>query len=94
MPPKTTYLGQFTDENANAIAEGLEKAGISWYYKQSGRLVQVLFRGEWGTRMFVETARIDEARRIAASIVDRRKPGRGDTPGGGSQGRPGGRSRE
>jgi hypothetical protein len=66
---KSTYLGQYTDETANAIAEGLEHAGISWSYKQAGWLTQIFFLGEWGTRLFVEESRLEEARTIAERVT-------------------------
>jgi hypothetical protein len=73
---KTTYLGQFTWEHANAIAERLEQAQIVWWYKQSGAIARVLFRSEWGVRLFVDESRLDEAREIAKV--------RGDDTSGGS----------
>lgn len=67
----TTYLGQFTEEHAEAIAGALEEAGIVWWHKASGRLVRTLFAGDWGVRIFVDTSRLDEAkdvvRRVAAA---------------------------
>ena len=60
---KSAYLGQYTDETANAIAEQLERAGISWSYKQAGWLTQIFFMGEWGTRLFVEESRLEDAER-------------------------------
>ena len=64
----TVYLGQFTDEHANAIAKELEEAGIVWWYKQSGRITRVLFAGDWGTRLFVDEKRLEEARESAARV--------------------------
>jgi hypothetical protein len=64
---KTTYLGQFTWEHANAIAERLEQAQIVWWYKQSGAIARWLFR-EWGVRLFVDESKLDEARAIARTI--------------------------
>lgn len=68
----TTYLGQFTDENADAIAGELERAGISWSYKQASAITKALFAGEWGTRLFVQRERLDEARAIAERVVHER----------------------
>ncbi len=70
-PERTSYLGQFTDEVANEIAGELVQAGIGWHYKQSGAFAQVLFAGEWGTRLFVEHSRLAEARQIAATVTGR-----------------------
>lgn len=65
----TTYLGQFTDENAERIAEALEHAGVSWHAKTSGRLVRSIFAGDWGTRLFVATVDADRAWPIATGIA-------------------------
>lgn len=64
----TTYLGQFTWEHANRIAEALEGAGIGWWTKNPGTLSYVFFR-EWGPRLFVDRARVEEARTIARQIA-------------------------
>jgi hypothetical protein len=64
----TVYLGQFTHEHANRIAEGLEKAGIAWWTKNPGTLSFVFFR-EWGPRLFVDRSRLEEARSIARDIA-------------------------
>jgi hypothetical protein len=68
---KTVYLGQFAWERANAIAGKLEEAGITWWHKQAGGIVQTLFKGEWGVRLFVDESRLDEARQIAAETAER-----------------------
>ncbi len=65
---RSSYLGQFTDEVANAIAGRLEDAGIAWSYKQAGFFTKIYFIGEWGTRMFVDSRRLDEARAIAKDV--------------------------
>ena len=65
---RTTYLGQFTHEHAEAIAAALEQVGIAWTYKQFGRLTRLLFAGDWGVRMFVDSTRIDEARSIVSRL--------------------------
>jgi hypothetical protein len=64
----TVYLGQFTWEHANRIAEALEEAGITWWVKNPGTLTYVFFR-EWGPRLFVDRARLEEARDIARGIA-------------------------
>ena len=61
---KSAYLGQFTDEVANMIAGELEGVEIAWSYKQAGRFTRIFFMGEWGTRLFVDASRLDEAKRI------------------------------
>ena len=71
---KTVYLGQYTDEVANAIAAELEGAEIGWSYKQASFLTRIFFLGEWGTRLFVDEARLDEARRIADRVAVRMSP--------------------
>jgi hypothetical protein len=64
----TVYLGQFTHEHANEIAEKLEDAGIGWWYKAPGTLTHIFFM-EWGARLFVDEERLEEAREIARSIA-------------------------
>jgi hypothetical protein len=66
---RTVELGQFLDENAELIAEQLERAGIVWWHKSSGRFVRLLSAADWGTRIYVERDRLDEARRIADRIT-------------------------
>lgn len=70
---KSTYLGQFTDEVANEIAEELEARGIAWSYKQAGGFTRIFFIGEWGTRLYVDGDRLDEARRIADRVRRKRE---------------------
>ena len=65
----TTYLGQYTDEHAEAIAAGLEEAGIVWWHKKAGRLTRTLFAGDWGVRLFVDEKKLDEAREIAKRVT-------------------------
>jgi hypothetical protein len=66
---KSAYLGQYTDEVANEIAAELEQADISWSYKQAGRFTKIFFMGEWGTRLFVDEARVEDARAIAEKVA-------------------------
>ena len=66
----SVYLGQFTWEHSNLIAEQLEKAGIAWSYKQAGMITRILSAGDWGVRLFVDADRLDDARRIAASVPE------------------------
>ena len=77
MNGTTVYLGQFTHEHANAIAEKLEEAGIGWWVKNPGTLAYVLLM-EWGPRLFVDEDRLEEARGIAREIapdgLKRRRP--------------------
>lgn len=67
--PTSTYLGQFTDANAERLADAFEDAGIAWSTKTPGRFTRILFAGDWGVRMFVEDERLDEAREIARGIA-------------------------
>jgi hypothetical protein len=67
---RTSYLGQYTDEVANEIAGALEAAEIAWTYKQASWITQALFIGEWGTRLFVDSKRLDDARAIAERIME------------------------
>jgi hypothetical protein len=66
---RTVELGQFTDDNAERIVAALEGAGIVWWHKTSGRFVRVISAADWGTRIYVDRARLDEARRIAERIT-------------------------
>jgi uncharacterized LabA/DUF88 family protein len=66
---RTVELGQFTDENADTIAARLEDAGIVWWFKQSGRWGRTLFLGDWGTRLYVDATRLDEAKALAAEVL-------------------------
>ena len=61
----TVYLGQYTEDHAEAIVKALEDAGIVWWQKGAGRIAKVLFAGDWGVRLFVDEKRLDEAREIA-----------------------------
>ncbi|HVL64888.1 MAG TPA: hypothetical protein VM573_06925 [Actinomycetota bacterium] len=62
----TVQLGQFSREQGNAIAGELEEAGIVWWYKEPGYFSRIW---EHGVRVFVDRARLDEARAIADRIV-------------------------
>jgi hypothetical protein len=64
----TTYLGNYAWSTANEIAGALEEAGILWWCKNPGTVTRVLF-AEFGVRMFVDRARLDEARTIARRLV-------------------------
>lgn len=65
----TRQLGQFTDEHAEEIAGRLEQAGIVWWHKTHGRLMRTLSFQDWGTRLFVDETRLDEARVIAEEVA-------------------------
>jgi hypothetical protein len=67
-PIRTVYLGQFDDERAERLAGMLERAGIVWSYKQPSRITQVFFVGEWGTRLFVDGERLEEAKTLVAQL--------------------------
>jgi hypothetical protein len=78
--PTTVYLGRYTWEHANAIAEQLEKAEIVWWYKQPGIFSEVWEFG--GIRLFVDRDRVVEARAIADAIApDGTHRPRGSGPG-------------
>ncbi len=64
----TVYLGRYTWEHANDIAGELEDAGIFWWYKQPGFLSQVWEFG--AVRLFVDRSRLDDAKSIAARILE------------------------
>jgi hypothetical protein len=65
----TVHLGQFTRESANEIAGKLEEAEIAWWYKEPGFFSRIW---EYGVRMFVDESRLEEAKGIAAEVVQRR----------------------
>jgi hypothetical protein len=67
---RTVELGQFEDANAMLIADGLDAAGIVWWHKTPGRFTRILSAGDWGVRLYVDAARADEARQIAADVLD------------------------
>ena len=66
---RTTYIGQFTHEHAEAIAKKLEDAGIAWSFKQAGRFTRVFFQGDWGVRLFADGARMEEVRALVAEAA-------------------------
>lgn len=70
---RTVYLDQFTDENADAVLDRLEAAGIHHWVKRSGAFTRVVFAGEWGVRIFVDADRIEEARRLADEVTGPRR---------------------
>jgi hypothetical protein len=63
---RTVHLGGYTHEHAEAIAARLEEAGIVWWYKTPDFL-SVLW--ERDVRLFVDRARLDEARAIAEEVL-------------------------
>ena len=67
--PATVYLGQYTWEEAEAIAGRLETAGIGWWHKQAGPLTRWLSAADWGVRLFVVEDRLEDARGIAAEVT-------------------------
>lgn len=66
---RSVYLGQFTDENAEAVLSALEDAGIWCWTKSSGAFTRMIFAADWGVRVFVDEERAVEAREIAAGIA-------------------------
>lgn len=67
---RTVELGQFVDERAEAIAARLDEAGIVHWAKRSGGLTRWLSAADWGTRLFVDADRLEEARRLAAEVPE------------------------
>ena len=63
------HLGQFTDEHADAIQVLLDGEGITHWRKRSGRVMRVLSAFDWGTHLFVDAARLDDARALAAQVT-------------------------
>jgi hypothetical protein len=73
----TVYLGRYTWEHANQIAEELEKADIVWWYKQPGFFSQIWEFG--GIRLFVDRSRLGDARQISDRIAPEGTAGRRST---------------
>lgn len=65
---RTVHLGQYTDDHAAEISELLAEADIHHWWKSTGRFARVVFGGDWGTHLFVDEERLDDARQIAATI--------------------------
>ncbi len=63
---RTTYLGQYTREHADTIAGRLQAAGIVWWFKEPGYLSRIW---EYGVRLFVDEAKLDEALAIAREVT-------------------------
>jgi hypothetical protein len=68
---RTVYLGEFTEDHANRIAEQLEAEGVVWWAKEPGFL-----SGLWehGIRLFVDRAKLELAQGIAARVTSLGKP--------------------
>jgi len=64
---RTVQLGQFSDEHGEQIAAELEKADITWWYKQPGMFSRIW---EWGVRIYVDRERLDEAQAIARALLN------------------------
>ncbi len=67
---ETVHLGQYTDDHAQEISARLGEADIHHWWKSSGRFARVLFGGDWGTHLFVDADRLDDAKAIADVIGD------------------------
>jgi hypothetical protein len=68
----TVHLGQYSRELANAIAGELEEAEIVWWYKEPGWLSSLW---EQGVRLFVDKARVAEAKAIVERVTAERSGG-------------------
>ena len=68
IPPdvRTVHLGQFTPEHAEQLAEQLDAAGIIWWTKEPGFINRIW---QLGVEVFVDRARLDEARAIADHVL-------------------------
>jgi hypothetical protein len=62
---RTLYLGEFTIEHADAIGRELDVRGIVWWSKEPGFLSRIW---EHGVHLFVDRAKLDEARAVAERI--------------------------
>ncbi|HWC69770.1 MAG TPA: hypothetical protein VG993_01275 [Actinomycetota bacterium] len=66
---RTVHLGGFTPEHGAEIAQRMDEAGIAYWAKvPSGFFTRIWERD---THVFVDRTRIDEARAIAAAVVER-----------------------
>ena len=66
----SSYLGQFTDDSADAITAAFDEADIAWSAKVSGRFTRLIFAGDWGVRLFVDDpGDVDAAWRIAEELA-------------------------
>ena len=63
---RTIYLGEFTHAHAETIAGALEARGIVWWYKDPGMITSIWERS---VRMFVDRAKLDEARGVADLVL-------------------------
>lgn len=68
IPPdvRTVHLGQFTPDHADDLGEQLDAAGIAWWTKEPGFINRIW---QLGVEVFVDRARLDEARAIAAQVT-------------------------
>lgn len=64
----TVLLGQFSHERAEALAKELTEAEIVWWHKQAGGIAQMLFRGDWGVRLFVDSSKIPQVKEIVERV--------------------------
>ena len=67
VPPdvRTVHLGEFTPKHAEKIAEALEEHGIVWWSKEPRGLTRIW---QLGVELFVDRAKLGEARALAAAI--------------------------
>lgn len=66
----TVYLGRYSRETANLVAEELEERNIVWWYKEPGIMASLW---EFGVRMFVDKQHYREAKDIADRISAERE---------------------
>jgi hypothetical protein len=63
---RTAHLGEFTREHSQTIARNLDAAGIAWWTKDPGVISRIW---QLGVEIFVDRARLDEARGIADAVL-------------------------
>lgn len=66
---RTVYLGQFTDDHADQVADALDASGIHWTSKSSGPFVRIVFAADWGVRFFVDAERAQEAWDVVGAVA-------------------------
>jgi hypothetical protein len=69
---RTVHLGLFTAEHAGRLGAALDEAGIVWWSKEPGFLSRIW---EHGVHVFVDRARLDEARAAARGVLGDPAPG-------------------
>jgi len=65
---RTVHLGAYTRPHAVLIAHELDEHGIVWWSKEPGFLSRIWELGS--VHLFVDRAKLPEARELAAAVLD------------------------